>query len=383
MKRIAFAIALVLSGMCYSGSVAVADEGQDDGFDDAIGDRSWGPLSDLTREQLEEEGFVFEDTVAQQARAHATLFASTAGVVVPGAGHWHMDDSRTALALLATDATALTLLVTGLALRMRPQDSTLRERRRELWFLGTGLLGSTWMIDLFGTAYSDDLGIPTSTRREAGLGVGMRYEYLRPTEFSMRHVATTELFVRSRNLEAELRTSQELGWGMSDYELGARWYPFVGTRAGTRLGIGATGRQHHYRLDVPYQRADLRGMIHGSLDLGQLFAHLNQMTVGVSAGIGIRGYRLVDDDGLWTPLGYSGSTFPMRLFLALNLTEQLRFRTAYERGIGGWVELSPARVGIPSAELMYRSTDRIDLRFRFEYGNGMGVGAGLRFWFGE
>lgn len=352
--------------------------------DEQIDDRARVSLTEMTREQLIEEGFVFEDTVTQRARAHATIFALTAGAVVPGAGHWHMDDSRTALALLATDLTAFTAIGTGLVLALRGNDdSSVAARRRELWFLGTGLLGTSWLIDIFGTAYRDDLGIPSSSRRESGIGVGVRYEHWRPDDLSLRHLGSAEFTARSSNAELVARTSQELGWGMSDYEVTGQWYPLTSTRGMTRLGLGLTGRYIHYRLDRPFQRTDAIADIRTSLNLGQLFTHLDMMSVGFSAGIGLRGRRLPNGQGGWTSLEHDDTLLPMRMFLALNMTDQLRLKTAYERGIGNWVERSPDRVGVPTIYLTYRSRDRVDLQFSSSIGNGVGVSAGLRFWFGE
>ena len=341
-------------------------------------------LEAMSREELEAQGFIFEETVTQTARAHATVFALTAGSVVSGAGHWHLDDSRTALTLLGMDLLAVSLIVGGIALRVNPTGRpAIDDRRREMWFFGSGLWGLSWLIDIFGTAYRDELGIPASTRRDVGWGVATRYEYWRPQDLSLRHLATTELNLRSRHFEGEARSSQELGWGMSDYEVTGRWFPFVGSRPDTRLGISTSGRMLRYRLDEPFQRHEATAKIQASLNLGQLYNHLEEMTIGVSAGLLVRGYRFLDDTDQWTPLQYAGTGLPMRLHLALNLTDQLRLKMEYKRATGSWAEHGPDPIGIPVIYLFYRSTDRIDLQVFSALGNSPGFGAGIQLWFGE
>ncbi len=340
-------------------------------------------LEDMSREELEEEGFVFEDTLQERQRAHATLFAMTAGAVVPGAGHWQLDDSRTAISLVVVDATALALITAGTVLAIRPTERpAIDDRRYEMWFAGTGLLGTSWLVDIFGTAYRDDLGIPESTRRQRGWGVGARYEYVRPRELTLRHMWTTELTLRSRHLEGQLGMSQEFGWGMSDYFVEGRWFPLVSRDGRTRLGLQASGRVARYRMDEPFQRIDGVGRLVGELDLGRLIGHLDQMQVGVSIGAGARGERVLVDDQ-WPDYEQQALLVPMRMELALNLTDPLRLIVGYERGERNWLEPQASRLGHPTVELRYRSTERIDLHFQSYFGQGTGLGAGLRFWFGE
>lgn len=360
------------------------DSEEDDTREGALADPGRRSLDQMSRAELEERGFVFEDTLTQRERAHATVFAMTAGAVVPGAGHWHMDDSRTAFALLAVDLSALALLSAGTFLALRPTGyRAIDDRRREMWFLGTGLLASSWMTDIVGTAYRDELGIPTSTRRDVGWGLTVGYEYLRPPDLTLRHLSTVSASVHTRHLELEAGTAQELGWGMSDYRVEGRWFPLVGADSTNRLGVGLSGRFVHYRLDEPFQRADLVLKLDMAFNMGRLFTHLDQMEVGLSVGYGIEGRRRLDDEERWTPLSREGSLIPMRMHLAFNFTDPLRLEVALQRGMRHWLEPELSRVGIPLISLSYRSADRLDLLFTSMFGRGSGLGAGLRFWFGE
>ena len=347
----------------------------------------WGDerqrLEDKSREELEEEGFEFEDIFEERERAYATLFAMTAGVVVPGAGHWQLEDSRTGLSLVALDLSALALITAGTVLSLKPTErAVIDDRRYELWFGGMGLLGTSWLIDIFGTAYRDDLGIPSSTRRQAGLGVEARYEFVRPRDLTLRHMWTTEAQFRSRSLEGELGTSQEFGWGMSDYFVSGRWFPQVSRDGQTRLGLGVSGRMARYRIDLPFQRAD--GAVHagGDLNLGRLVSHLEEMHLGLRIGVGMRGQRDQDQE-VWSNWREEAWLVPMRLELALNVTDPLRLTVGFERGHRDWLEPQASRVGHPTVEVRYRSTERVDLHFQSYFGQGTGLGAGVRFWFGE
>lgn len=360
------------------------DEADETDADSPVAESPPATLDQMSRSELEEAGFVFEDTVSHRERAHATVFALAAGAVVPGAGHWHLDDSTTALGLVVADVSALTLLAGGTFLALRPTGSdVIDDRRHELWFLGAGLLGSTWMLDIIGTAYRDDLGIPDSTRRRTGWGVEARYEYQRPPDLSMRHLSSLEANFRSRQLELDVQTAQELGWGMSDYRAGARWFPVVGTNEVNRVGLELSGRLVQYRLDDPFRRLDVVASLEASFNMGRLFAHLDEMEAGFSAGYGLSARRTMDDQDRWMDWRRQADLIPMRMYLALNLTEPLRFEAAFERGARDWIELQPTRVGIPVFELTYRSADRVDLRFFSAFGNGTALGSGLRFWFGE
>lgn len=359
----------------------VEDERWDDEARDASSRRTIG---EMNRQELEQSGFVFEDTLTQRYRAHATLFALTAGAVVHGAGHRQLGDSRTAWFLVGMEAAALALIGGGVALALNPTgNGYFDDRRRDLWQVGVGLLGMSWLIDIFGTAYRDDLGVPASTARDQGWGMGVRYEYWRPRGLALRHLATVDGALGQRHFQIQGRTSQELGYGMSDYEVIGRWFPFVGADSDTRAGLELGGRFLQYRLDDPFERVDATLQIDASINLGRIFGHLDNMTAGMVMGLGIRGYRFPDlDDGL-TPLSFAGLYVPIRMFLALNLTDQLRFRASFERWQGGWLERSRGRIGVPKLEFTYRSTDRLDLEFFSAFGNGIALGAGLRIWLGE
>ena len=391
--------------LCSLPVTAAAEEGEPTGAEqseeeprdeDAVGasrtsDREGGledlqrrPLELLGRGELEDQGFVFEDPLDHQNRAVATVFALLPGTVVTGAGHWHLEDRRTARALVFTDLAGAALIVSGIVLARRPTGvEAVDERRHELFFLGAGTLGTTWLIDVFGTAYRDDLGVPESTERYTGWGAGIKYHYWRPRGLSMRHVADAEVAMRTRRFHVKGRTGQELGMGMSDYELSGRWDPFVGSSRDTRVGVELGGRYLQYRLDEPYQRADVGTRLHLSLNLGRLFTHLDQLVVGIYAGVALRGYRFLDGDGGYTSLRYGGWTIPLRMYLALNLTEQLRLETGFQRGEGGWLQSTPRLIGTPTVDLTYRSTETVDLHFFGRFGQGFAFGAGMRLWFGE
>ncbi len=367
-------------------SVQEEDDQGEGQLDEGLTEPGRRAIEELSQQELEDQGFVFESTITQRERAHATVFAMTAGAVVPGAGHWHLDDSRTALALVATEISALALLSTGAFLSLSPTGRpAIDDRRREMFFLGTGLLGTRRIVDIVGTAYRDELGIPRSTSRRVGWGVQAGYEYLRPPDLSMRHLSSVGGVFRTRHMSLEAGTAQELGWGMSDYHAEGRWFPLVGTDPTNRFGVGLRGRFLHYRLDEPFQRADAAFFVEGAFNMGRLFTHLDQMEGGMLVGYGVEGRRRIDDeqDDQWTPLTQEATLIPMRMYLAFNFIDPLRLEVSLQRGMRHWLEPVPSRIGVPSLDVTYRSADRLDLLFSSIFGTGTGVGAGLRFWFGE
>ncbi|RAL25236.1 hypothetical protein DL240_03225 [Lujinxingia litoralis] len=377
----ALGLALLMTFSSTSGW-AQAPEGPADGL--APQEERGDALQGRDRAALEAEGFVFESTVEQRQRAHATLLAASAGLVVHGVGHWYLEEPRTAYFLAGTELVGLTMLAGGLVLKLRPTGAPNVDRfDNDLLFLGISTLGSSWMVDVLGTAYHDNLGVPTSTRRHHGLGIHLGYEYIRPTNLSMRHVAAAQAYWRRRTYDIDLRVAQELSLGMSDYRLGGVWRPWVAASPETSIGVALQGGFLQYRLDRPYER--LRGAVGvvGSLNLGRLFPHLDQMALGAQVGLALRAFRFSPESLTGTGWRWGGWTVPMRVQLGLNLTDELRFLAAFERGQGDWLLSSNSRIGVPVFRLHYRSTSRLDLRFFAAFGDGVSAGAGLVFWAGE
>lgn len=341
-------------------------------------------LDELSREELEELGFVFEDILTERERAHATIFGMTAGIVVPGAAHWFLDDTPTALALAGNDLIGWTLLASGVGLALNPTGHRrLDDARHDLWFGGIGMLGASWLIDVFGSAYRDDLGIPQSTRREAGYGAGLSYRYWQPAGVDLRHMVAADVGVRGRNYDIEVSIGQGLDMGMSDLGAVVQWFPLVGPSPTTRLGVEMSGRYRWMDFDVSRRRGDAAAMVRGSVDLGRFSPHLDQLTVGAAAGGRLPVIRATDEQGRPGDHRIGRWRVPLEMSMALNLTDQLRFDISWERNTGHWLQRSSGQLGVPGFGLDYRSTDHLDLRFFGAFGNGVGFGAGLRAWFGE
>ncbi|TXD39427.1 hypothetical protein FRC98_03255 [Lujinxingia vulgaris] len=344
-------------------------------------------LDGRTREELEARGFEFVSTVEQRRRAHATLLAASAGLVLHGVGHWHLQEPSTAYFLAGAELVGLTTIAGGAVLKLRPTGNPqLDQFSNELLFLGIATLGSSWLIDVLGTAYHDKLGVPTSTRRDHGLGLHLGYEYIRPENLSLRHVAAAQAYWRRRAYDLDLRVAQELGLGMSDYQLRGVWRPWVAAAAQTSVGVALQGGIIQYRLDLPYERARVALSAVGSINLGRLFPHLDQMTLTAEAGVAVRTFRFAPGSAGATGTEgwrWGGWGVPLKVELGLNLTEELRFLAALERGQGDWMLTSNSRIGVPVFHILYRSARRLDLRFFAAFGDGVSAGAGLAFWLGE
>ncbi|RVU48458.1 hypothetical protein EA187_03210 [Lujinxingia sediminis] len=344
-------------------------------------------LEGRTREELEAQGFEFVSTVEQRRRAHATLLAASAGLILHGVGHWHLKEPSTAYFLAGAELVGLTTIAGGIVLNLRPTgNARLDQFSNELLFLGIATLGSSWFIDVLGTAFHDELGVPSSTRRDHGLGLHLGYEYIRPDNLSMRHVAAAQAYWRRRNYDLDLRVAQELGLGMSDYKLRGVWRPWVAAAAQTSVGVALQSGLVQYRLDLPYERARVALSAVGTINLGRLFPHLDQMTLSAEAGLAVRTFRFAPGSaGASGTEGWrwGGWGVPLKVELGLNLTEELRFLAALERGQGDWILTSNSRIGVPVFHILYRSARRLDLRFFAAFGDGVSAGAGLAFWLGE
>lgn len=344
-------------------------------------------LEGRTREELEDQGFEFVSTVEQRRRAHATLLAASAGVILHGVGHWHLKEPSTAYFLAGAELVGLTTVAGGAVLKLRPTgNAQLDQFSNELLFLGIATLSSSWLIDVLGTAFHDELGVPSSTRRDHGLGLHLGYEYIRPENLSLRHVAAAQAYWRRRHYDLDLRVAQELGLGMSDYKLRGIWRPWVAAAAQTSVGVALQGGLVQYRLDLPYERARVALSAVGTINLGRLFAHLDQMTLTAEAGFALRSFRFVPGSaGASGTEGWrwGGWGVPLKVELGLNLTDELRFLAALERGQGDWMLTSNSRIGVPVFHILYRSARRLDLRFFAAFGDGVSAGAGLAFWLGE
>ncbi|MFU8803076.1 MAG: hypothetical protein ACNA8W_04625 [Bradymonadaceae bacterium] len=105
------------------------------------------------------------------------------------------------------------------------------------------------------------------------------------------------------------------------------------------------------------------------------------MAVGMAVGVNQRHYRISSEEEEGpTPWTRAQLSFPLEMFTHVNLSEALNMRVSVVRQRGNFLQTTHGRVAMPVFELTYRSTPRLDLIFRAEYGDGFALSGGLVMW---
>ncbi|MBA2663723.1 MAG: hypothetical protein H0U74_15660 [Bradymonadaceae bacterium] len=341
-------------------------------------DDSRKPLSQFSRQDLLAAGFVFDDASQAQSRALGTLLASTAGLALRGIGHWYIDDQRTAIILLATQGTAALLVGSALAARHWGDSPAFAA---PMLYLGSGLFLLSYFVDVLGTAYSDELGLPPNSFANRTLGISTRYNFIDSRSHEILHVLSAEVIADLGRVYARAQTAQEIALEMSLYGGTLGWRPWRGASPMTAAMLEVNASFAQWRSAADYERLDLGAHVGGSLDLGDVFHHLDNFALGFSVGLGQRFYGLTgngqQDQRKWSR---SLSYLPMELFAHLNLTDSLNARFAYSRSKSHFLQTTQDVIGVSSLEFVYSSTNRLDLALRGELGSGFGISAALTLW---
>ncbi len=335
-------------------------------------------LEERSREELVSQGFVFEDAASAQSRAVGTLLGATAGLVLRGIGHWYVDDYVTAASLLGVHVLSLGLIGTSIGLNAWGDstgwaDSTM--------YLGTGLFVLSYAVDVLGTAYSDELGLPQNTAEPRRLGLQLRYTYIQDDWHDLRHMINGEIKADFSAVFGSLRTVQDVYLDLSSYGGLFGWRVWQGTSKLTWAAVELEGDFQFWKGARPQERVEGSVLLGTSLDLGDLFRHLEHFAVGLHVGIGQRyvSYRATADQPRSDWKGTRGY-IPMELFTHMNLSESLNARFAYSRWRNYYLQTNEGFTGLSSIEFVYKSADNLDLVFRGELGSGFALSAALNLW---
>ncbi|MFU8803077.1 MAG: hypothetical protein ACNA8W_04630 [Bradymonadaceae bacterium] len=204
---------------------------EDDTREEASAPEERKSLTVMTREELSEDGFVFGDDLGRGSRARAIVLAATAGLVVHGVGHWYVNDRQTALVLMGMQGLSMAMLGTALGGYLWGQDNAWGSSRviSPLILVGGGLFVLSYLIDVVGTIYSDELGLPENTHRTRGISVVARYTYIKPDHVFLRHFLLGEVRLDLGRFYGATRTLQEVGLDLSTYGATVGWRPWQGT----------------------------------------------------------------------------------------------------------------------------------------------------------
>ena len=343
------------------------------------------PLESMTLEEAREAGFVFGSDEEEESRTSATLMAATAGLVVHGAGHWHMKESRTAGILLATELTGLALAGSALTWQALSDGSPAsRVFAGPAVFAGSGLFAVSYLADIMGTVQSVELGLPQNDGRLRGVSGHAEYSFLRLDGYPG---STLQLLTVGATADLgfgylEAETAQDVYLDTSRYGADLGWRFWRGPGRHNFVFVEVEGDALQFRGVGPFTRFGLVAELGLSFDVGQLISQLRHLVVGSSIGWGRHWYQLPDAE---EELGgaYHSDFIPFEMFMSLNLNDQLNARLSYKRRDGAFLQSDSRLLGMAGAELTFRTGSAADLILRAEAGGGYALSTGLRVWFWE
>lgn len=343
------------------------------------------PLEQMSEEQARQSGFVFGDPNEESSRTSAAFLAATAGLLAHGVGHWYVDERRTAAILLGMEGAGLALMGSALAWQGLADDSPASQiYARPAMYAGLGLFGLSYLLDIIGTVQTTEIGLPVNTRRTRGISVEANYRYI-----DMQGYPTKTLQLLTAGSTVDLgwgyvgaRTDQDVYLETSVYGLTLGSRPWRGPGRHTYLFVEGDGEWFNFSGTGRFQRLGAQMRAGVSLELGNWISQLRHVAVGAAAGYGYHWLWLPGADSQMSQAA-SVSYVPFEMFVHFNLTERLNARVAYEHQNGEFLQSTPPNWAVTSVEVLYRSTDILDLVVRGELGGGFGVTGGLRVWFWE
>lgn len=344
------------------------------------------PLDEMSNDEARQAGFVFGDQQEQESRASAVFFAATAGLLVHGAGHWYVEEPKTAVYLLIAEGVSAGLMGSAFLWKWLSNDSPASQvYAGPALYTGLGLFAMSYILDVVGTAQNSKIGMAANTRRTQGISLEADYYYLDLDELSMESLQFLSAGV---NLDFDRfyvggRTDQDISLETSIYgaTLGGR--PWRGPLPHDYAFVEADGEWLNFGGIGGFRR--LSGQVRAgiSLELGHWVSQLRRVAVGASIGYGQHWYALPVPTGPELENAVSVSYIPVETFVHFNLTEKLNARLGYEYRQGDFLQTARPGLGLASLEFLYQSTDRLDLILRGRLSGGFSLSGGLRLWVWE
>jgi hypothetical protein len=344
------------------------------------------PLSSMSVEEAREAGFVFGSERQTNSRTSATLLAATAGLLVHGAGHWMLEERRTAGILLATELIGLSLVGSALGWQALSDGSPAsRIFAGPAIFAGSGLFATSYLADIMGTVQSVELGLPQNDWARRGVSGRAEYSFLRLDGYpgSTLQLLTVGAAADLGYGYLELETAQDVYLDTSQYGANVAWRFLRGTGRHNFVYLEAGGDMLQFRGAGPFTRYGFAARLGVSFDVGLLISQLRHLVVGTSIGWGRHWYQLPGEEDDQTGGAYASDYIPYEMFMSLNFNDQLNAKLSYERRDGAFLQSDSRLLGMVAAEMTFRTGDRADLILRAEAGGGYGLTAGLRVWFWE
>lgn len=337
--------------------------------------------SQLTDEQLREQGWNFDAELGQAGTTAARLTALSAGTLVHGAGHFVMGEEATGWKLLGAELASIAVGLGGLALvDANPSTSWLHASGEAMAVVGTAGFGLTWLGDLLGTLRGTGAPLPANTSRSEGLSAEFWYATTVIQGDGTAVLAATvplrlQRFVASVDFHASPTAA----------------YQLVGLYAAGRLPIGLLGlTETELGLAVTDERLTEAGAgrlaaeprVSLEADFGSVAPHFANIFLRAHAGVEASQLRfdpadrfnLSDEAATWR--------LPVGGEVSANLTRSVNVGLGYEQrdgrpvgrnSLGGYFT---GRVGIPLQR-------KVGLELKAERGAGVRLWLGLRWLPGE
>jgi len=341
------------------------------------------PLDEMSVEEAKQAGFIFGDQKLEESRATAIFLAATAGLLIHGAGHWYVDEPNTALYLLIAEGVSLGLIGSAFLWQWLSDDSPASQvYAGPALYAGLGLFAMSYILDLIGTA---QLGVLENTRRTHGIAVEADYHYLDLEELpsgSLQMLSASTTFDFGA-LYFGGRTDQDISFETALYGVTIGGRPWRGPFSHDFVFAEADGEWLNFDGIGRFRR--LSGQVRAgvSFELGHWLSQLRRVAVGASIGYGRHWYAFPVPTSQDLETAISVSYIPVETFLHVNLTERLNARVAYEYRQGDFIQTARPGLGLASLELLYRSTNRLDLVLRGRLSGGFSLSGGLRLWLWE
>lgn len=333
----------------------------------------------LSEEELEAAGWQYGEAERQSGSVIGGILATTVGAVVHGVGHLYAGDTRTGTTLLISESVGLGLFAGGLLTQaLSDSDGGLSNVYRPLLALGGSLFLTTWLLDVLGTFKGTDISLPERATALDRLGLAAGYSHLFQASGPLRSSLTLEA-----NIDFGWLFAQPRGRVGLDQDLLS-----LGGAVGLRFGFGR--RPYSFfdlRLegdevildDQGYAYESLVISLGVSLDLGDLFAHLDGLVYQNRLGFGTQLYRFRFDRS--APLNANNTVGLLLVQANLNarILDNLVLDLGYIQRPDSLVANLSHTVGSFFATMTYELPARLEWFLAGQAGSGFQVISGLAF----
>ncbi len=348
-------------------------------------------LGKMSDEELKEAGFAFGAADAGRDRSGALLMAALPGLVVHGLGHFSIKDYDTTVFLMSMEFVGLGLMGIGAGVPFILRgESANTGYARPLFTAGLGAVIASYILDIAGVVRGTDPLIYETPLKRRGGTLRIGYTFYSTQRYPLDNLLTAMLNVRGARFFGGAGTDQDVSLETSRYraEVGARLFSSEVTE--DQLYVRGRGGLWQFRGDGRYEVWRASALVGGTLDLAIVSPRLARIYLGGEVGWERQWYRFpvarspeedVDSDVL-APLELSLSidSVPFEMYGGMNLTDKLTLQLAYTRRDGELLHDISRLFAVPSATIIYASSDRFDVVLDAAYGAGFRIGGQLRYW---